>query len=529
MKNIVRKQATRMAVVHLLLASLVVWQKHFIWGGIQSNPYLNAIIIGVFGFGAILAIRSLLGLRNDVKAFAALKDVYDDIQAERHSASADHDARKLQRCAVPGIVYASPQLLGHVFTLTLDELLRTRHMRISIATMQHLIAAIDARMAHQRSLMGYLTGLSVFLGLIGTFIGLMEMVGSVGGIIGGLAKGDSASPESIKRLIHDLEAPLVGMATGFSCSLFGLFGSLTLGLLGRFVNTAADAMKHEFEDWLAGISQIETARAEAPTGQQDAEAGRLSAGAQAVLAAAIRQSVDSMDLATVGLRRVVERQDYHAELIERTCRLLDRAAQNDNAALEALHRTDALQAEIARMREDLLRHTEGLRQGFMRGFEQLGRVAREHHGSAMRSMVELGAAQTEGTILLRRIHEHNDAKPDERLVSGMIAHAVATGVGDLASALNSAVQEIGLEVARLTEEQRRTTAAVGAPGSGELALEIRALSRTLQEGIGDGLADMARTFDSAFKSYAAIVSNVVDQAEEAALARKAEAPAQRSA
>jgi hypothetical protein len=143
--------------------------------------------------------------------------------------------------------------------------------------------------------------------------------------------------------------------------------------------------------------------------------------------------------------------------------------------------------------------------------------------------VELGAAQTEGTILLRRMHEHNDAKPDERLVSGMIAHAVATGVGDLASALNSAVQEIGLEVARLTEEQRRTTAAVGAPGSGELALEIRALSRTLQEGIGDGLADMARTFDSAFKSYAAIVSNVVDQAEEAALARKAEAPAQRSA
>ena len=99
---------------------------------------------------------------------------------------------KLQVCAVPGVVYASPQLLGHVFTLTLDELLRTRHMRISIATMQHLIAAIDARMAHQRSLMGYLTGLSVFLGLIGTFIGLMEMVGSVGGIIGGLAKDDSA-------------------------------------------------------------------------------------------------------------------------------------------------------------------------------------------------------------------------------------------------------------------------------------------------------------------------------------------------
>ena len=256
-KKVILTQALRMGIVYALLGGLIVWQQHFIIGGIESNPYLNAIIIGVFLFGSSLAVKSLFGLRNDIKAFQALKEVYADTQIDP-SVDPDAETDRYARCFELGLVYRSPNLLGHVFDLTLDELLRSRHMRISIATMQNLMAAIDARMAHQRSLIGYLTGLSVFLGLIGTFIGLMEMVGSVGGIIGGLASGDAGSPDSIKRLIHDLEAPLVGMATGFSCSLFGLFGSLLLGLIGRMSNTAAHAVKEEYESWLASISQIET-------------------------------------------------------------------------------------------------------------------------------------------------------------------------------------------------------------------------------------------------------------------------------
>eukprot|EP01037_Dinobryon_pediforme_P032678 gene32678-37738_t len=182
------------------------------------------------------------------------------------------------------------------------------------------------------------------------------MVGSVGGIIGGLAKGD-ASPDSMKQLIHDLEAPLVGMATGFSCSLFGLFSSLMLGLLGRFLATGVHAVKNEFEAWLAGISQIET-----ETDEKSHEGkGNVAGSAEGIaMSASLLRSGNVLGEAATGLRRVVERQDLHTELLQRTCALLDRASQLDSTAMAALERTEGLRAEVLAMREDMMRLAESV-------------------------------------------------------------------------------------------------------------------------------------------------------------------------
>src|SRR5262249_43371822 len=146
--------------------------------------------------------------------------------------------------------------------LTIEELARTKHMRISLGTMESMVSAILSKIVHERAILQYITGLLVFLGLIGTFIGLMEMVGSVGNIIGGIANADAASNEAFRKLLRDLQEPLVGMATGFSGSLFGLFTSLVLGLIGRFTNSAVYIVKEEFEAWLATVAQIESAPAD---------------------------------------------------------------------------------------------------------------------------------------------------------------------------------------------------------------------------------------------------------------------------
>ncbi len=122
-----------------------------------------------------------------------------------------------------------------MFDVAYDELLRTRNLKVSAGTVQTIVQAIESRHNEERAQIGYLAGLLVFLGLIGTFIGLMEMVGSVGGIISSLdTSGATAADETIQRLFHDLRQPLDGMAVGFSSSLFGLFGSLVIGLLSRF-------------------------------------------------------------------------------------------------------------------------------------------------------------------------------------------------------------------------------------------------------------------------------------------------------
>jgi hypothetical protein len=124
--------------------------------------------------------------------------------------------------------------------------------------MNTLVHKISQTIDDEKSLLGYMSGLLVFMGLIGTFIGLLHMVGSMGGIIGTLASstGDSAGPDAFQKLLGALQEPLKGMAAGFAASLFGLFSSLVVGLLGRMAGQAAGVLKGEFESWLAGIVSI---------------------------------------------------------------------------------------------------------------------------------------------------------------------------------------------------------------------------------------------------------------------------------
>jgi hypothetical protein len=256
MRRQIRAEIYKIFVVLGMLLGLVAWQYDFVWTGIVSNVYLNMTIIGMFFFGIFLAFRIVFSLGNEVNAFGCLKEAYEDIRFHQSRAEQDPFWRHY-RCLEPATVFVKPKLLGHVFALTYEKVLRTGDLRINIATMQSLVSELKGKLADDRSLFQYVTGLLVFLGLIGTFIGLMNMVGSVGGIIGGLAEMDPSEGGALMKLINDLKEPLVGMATGFSSSLFGLFGSLVLGLIGRFLNIATGVLKGEFESWLAELAELE--------------------------------------------------------------------------------------------------------------------------------------------------------------------------------------------------------------------------------------------------------------------------------
>jgi hypothetical protein len=140
---------------------------------------------------------------------------------------------------------------------------RTGRMTISQQTMRHLLDSIATRLDEARDISRYMTGLLVFLGLLGTFWGLIETVGSVGKVIEGLKVGGDAG-SLFDTLKEGLAAPLAGMGISFSSSLFGLAGSLILGFLDLQSSQAQNRFYTDLEDWLA--STVREYSGEGPSG-----------------------------------------------------------------------------------------------------------------------------------------------------------------------------------------------------------------------------------------------------------------------
>jgi len=153
------------------------------------------------------------------------------------------------RIADPGLAIAQrPTLLAPMAAILGGE--RSGRMSISQQTMRHLLDSIATRLDEARDISRYMTGLLVFLGLLGTFWGLIETVGSVGKVIEGLKVGGDAG-SLFDTLKEGLAAPLGGMGISFSSSLFGLAGSLILGFLDLQSSQAQNRFYTDLEDWLA--------------------------------------------------------------------------------------------------------------------------------------------------------------------------------------------------------------------------------------------------------------------------------------
>jgi hypothetical protein len=203
-----------------------------------ANPGLNALIGLVLLVGTILAFRQVIRL-------------YPEVSWVNNFRIAD-----------PGLALdRRPRLLAPMAAILGGE--RTGRMTISQQTMRHLLDSIATRLDEARDISRYMTGLLVFLGLLGTFWGLIETVGSVGKVIDGLKVGGDAGA-LFDTLKEGLAAPLGGMGISFSSSLFGLAGSLILGFLDLQSSQAQNRFYTDLEDWLASTVREYSAGGEAP-------------------------------------------------------------------------------------------------------------------------------------------------------------------------------------------------------------------------------------------------------------------------
>jgi len=281
----------------------------------MANPLFNGAIIGVLLVGIAVLFLQVLSLQRE-------RDWFEARQSRALAASAPE----------PRMLAPLARILGA----------RVGPPRISATVGRSLLDGVRLRLDESRDIARYLIGLLIFLGLLGTFWGLLDTVVSVGKVIAGLEVAGSNVGETFARLRDDLQGPLVGMGTAFSSSLFGLSGALVLGFLDLQAGHADNRFLKDLEDWLAESTHLPSAL--------------LTEGEPTIPAyveALLEKTADSLE----GLERVMARSGedrtlMREQLLQLTTRLTDLTDQirAEQQIIKGLARQQQdLQPAIARL------------------------------------------------------------------------------------------------------------------------------------------------------------------------------------
>lgn len=195
----------------------------------MANPGLNGLIVLVLVFGIFLAIKQILQLGPEVRW----------VNAYRAAADPDKVGRE-------------PNLLAPMRVLFSGQ----RRKSLTASTAQTLLDSVANRLDETRETSKYLIGLLVFLGLLGTFWGLLGTIASISDVINSLDAGSGNTEDVLAALKTGLSAPLDGMSTAFSSSLFGLASSLILGFIDLQAGWAQNRFYAELENWLASLTDV---------------------------------------------------------------------------------------------------------------------------------------------------------------------------------------------------------------------------------------------------------------------------------
>ena len=192
-----------------------------------ANPGLNGLILFVLAVGILLVFNQVLRLRPEVSWVNSFRQGSDRMRSGR-----------------------TPTLLAPMRVL----LSRKQSMSLSTTSLRSILDSIATRLDESRDTSRYMIGLLVFLGLLGTFWGLLQTIGSINTVIQSLDPGSGDTNDVLQALKDGLASPLDGMGTAFSSSLFGLAGSLVLGFLDLQAGRAQNRFYTELENWLSTVT-----------------------------------------------------------------------------------------------------------------------------------------------------------------------------------------------------------------------------------------------------------------------------------
>jgi len=313
----------RMVLFLILIGALGAYLYPALQPIFKNNPELNGLILAVLGFGIVWNLVQVLRLSGEVTWL----DTYQNNRA------------KISTIRSPRLLAPMASMLAGREGQHIDE---HRRLTLSATAMRSLLDGISSRLDEGRELSRYMTGLLIFLGLLGTFWGLLRTIGAVSDVIGNMSAGSGDLNLLFEQLKSGLVRPLAGMGTAFSASLFGLSGALVLGFLDLTAGQAQNRFFNELEEWLAGLTRLGS--------------GALSEGDGSVpiyVQALLEQTAENME----GLQRTLARgEDSRAEanqaivaLNERLGHLTDTMRANQQLMLRIAESQSALGPALQRL------------------------------------------------------------------------------------------------------------------------------------------------------------------------------------
>ena len=281
----------------------------------MGNPALNGVILGALVLGILYSFRQILRL-----------------DPERRWLMNVQKSGKLDNRQV------KPVLLATVYAMLADQ---RQESQLSALSLRSVLDGVAARLDEGREISRYMIGLLVFLGLLGTFWGLLQTIGAVGAVVGSIDTASTDFDAMMKQLKGGLDAPLSGMSTAFSSSLFGLAGSLILGFLDLQLGQAMGRFFNELEDWLSAFARFNDR-----PGAADANTGALAAGMSEEAARALIHLGNSIAAGEDNRAKVLDQLTN----VNMTLAALNEALSDDRRLREQLAQ---LNAGIAQLSADL--------------------------------------------------------------------------------------------------------------------------------------------------------------------------------
>ncbi len=229
--NYIHRYFIRMITFLGIVGCLVSILYHPLLAAFKNNIPLNTTILATFTLGLVLVFSRLYRLRQEQLWFEGYE------QGEER---------------FPGM--PEPKILLPL-SLSLGES-QQHHRQLSALAVRSILSSVEARLDETRDVSRYIIGVLIFLGLLGTFWGLSQTIGAIAGVITGLEVDSTNVKDSFQILKQGLQAPLMGMGTAFSTSMFGLASSLILGFLDLQVSKTSGLFYHNVENYLTARSKL---------------------------------------------------------------------------------------------------------------------------------------------------------------------------------------------------------------------------------------------------------------------------------
>ena len=440
----------------------------------NNTPILNTVIVGVLVLGIFFVFRQVLILWPEVKWL-------------RRYIHRDEGAPPPQTESV--------NLLAPLATMLGEQ----ERIRLSPTATRAVLDGIATRLDERRELARYIIGLLIFLGLLGTFWGLLQTIGAVADAINGLQVSTGDATQMFARLKGSIEGPLVGMSTAFGASLFGLSGSLVLGFLELQASQAQGRFHIELEEWLARATSLSSAGL--PGGPQ---------GIPAYVEALLERSAEGVDGLVRGLQRIEDSRlataASNAALIERLDALAETTRAQQNLLARFTELSIDLRGAIARLtdraagsesdREALLGHHANVEGHLARLLEETAR----NRATLADDLRALGG----------RLGDRSAAEADrDRLLEGQ--RSVEAQIGSVAKLAEDAQRERG----RVIEELRNLSARVSGRSADVDREALASLQRNVEGQLNRLLQETARDRASLAEDLRTAISRLAERVGDA--------------